>query len=167
MLKNALYRMLKSSVGIFFNFFNFLLAGNLPPLGCVTIVVQREDRYLMIERPEGGYVLPGGFMRWKEHPVQTVLREGKEETGLTLKVIDFIGYSSTASYGLTRLSTLSFVYYAEVMGGELRNSIEGRVSWLDEMDTLGKIIPQQRDIFKNFLLYREQGGQMKSFQVEN
>ena len=121
----------------------------------------------MIERPEGGYVLPGGFMRWKEHPVQTVLREGKEETGLTLRVSDFIGYSSTASYGLTRLSTLSFVYYAEVMGGELRNSIEGRVSWLDETDVLGKIILQQRDIFKNFLLYREQGGQMKSFQVEN
>ena len=36
-------------------------------------------------------------MRWKEHPVQTVLREGKEETGLTLRVSDFIGYSSTAN----------------------------------------------------------------------
>ena len=102
----------------------------------------------MIERPEGGYVLPGGFMRWKEQPVQTALREGKEETGLTLRVNDFIGYSSTASFGLMRLSTLSIVYYAEVMGGELRDSVEGRVSWLDETDTLGKIIPQQRDIFK-------------------
>ena len=159
--------MLKSSVGIFFNFLNFLLAGNLPPLGCVTIIVQHEDRYLMIERPEGGCVLPGGFMRWKEHPLQTALREGKEETGLTLKVNEFIGYSSTDSYGLTRLSTLSVVYSAEVVEGELRNSIEGRVSWLDETDVLEKIIPLQRDIFNNFLHYREQSGQVKRFQVEN
>jgi ADP-ribose pyrophosphatase YjhB (NUDIX family) len=159
--------MLKSSVGIFFNFLNFLLAGNLPPLGCVTIIVQHEGRYLMIERPEGGYVLPGGFMRWKEQPVQTALREGKEETGLTLKVNEFIGYSSTASYGLTRLSTLSVVYSAEVVEGELRNSIEGRVSWLDETDVLEKIIPLQRGIFNNFLHYREQSGQVKRFQVEN
>ncbi len=167
MLKNALYRMLKSSVGVFFTFLNFLLAGNLPPLGCVTIIVQREGRYLMIERPEGGYVLPGGFMRWKERPVQTALREGKEETGLTLKVNEFIGYSSTASYGLMRLSTLSMVFYAEVVEGELRNSIEGRVSWLDETEVLEKIIPLQRGIFDNFLLYREQNGQVKRFQVEN
>src|SRR3989442_1570145 len=101
--------MLKSSVGIFFTFLNFLLAGNLPPLGCVTIIVQHEGRYLMIERLEGGYVLPKDFMNWKEQPVQTTLREDKKKTNLTLKVNEFIGYSSTTSYGLMRLSTLSMV----------------------------------------------------------
>ncbi|HAH00905.1 MAG TPA: hypothetical protein DCL75_19095, partial [Ktedonobacter sp.] len=73
MVKNLLYRMLKGLVGIFFNILNLLLAGNLPPFGCVSIVIRDQDQasYLVIERPEGGFVFPGGFMRWGEHSVQT------------------------------------------------------------------------------------------------
>ena len=167
MLKYALYRMLKGCVSIFFNFLNFLLVGNLPPLGGVTVIVQDQEKFLIIERPEGGYVFPGGFMRWKEHPAQTALREGMEETGLTLRVIGLIGCGSNVSERLTKMSTLSMIYHAEVVGGELRNSIEGRVSWHDEADLQEKIQPQQKGIFEHFLHYREQAGQTKRFQVEN
>jgi ADP-ribose pyrophosphatase YjhB (NUDIX family) len=159
--------MLKSSVGIFFNFLNLLLMGNLPPLGCVSLIVQHQDKFLIIERPEGGYVFPGGFMRWREHPTQTALREGMEETGLKLKVIELIGCGSNSSERLTRMSTLTVIYYAAVVEGELRNSIEGRVSWQDEAELLEKILPQQRGIFEHFLNYREQGKSVKRFQVEN
>lgn len=164
MVINLLYRMLKRSVGIFFNILNFLLAGNLPPFGCVSIVVKHQDSFLVIERPEGGLVFPGGFMRWKESPVQTALREGMEETGLKLKVNDLVGYSSNASDHITRMSTLTIIYYAEVVSGELNKSIEGRASWYDEAGLLEKIHPLQRGIFDRFLLYREQSRHVKRFQ---
>lgn len=161
---NLLYRMLKRSVGIFFNILNILLAGNLPPFGCVSIVVMNQDSYLVIERPEGGLVFPGGFMRWKENPVQAALREGMEETGLKLKVKGLIGYSSHASDHITHMSTLTLIYYAEVVSGELNKSIEGRASWCDEAGLLKKIHPMQRSIFERFLLYREQSRHVNNFQ---
>ena len=159
--------MLKVCVSIFFNFLNFLLVGNLPPLGSVSVIVQDQDKFLIIERPEGGYVFPGGFMRWKEHPTQTALREGMEETGLTLRVIGLIGCGSNVSERLTKMSTLNVIYHAEAVGGVLRNSIEGRVSWQDEKDLPEKLIPEQKGIFEHFLRFREQAGQTKRFQVEN
>lgn len=167
MVKNLLYRMLKISVGIFFNILNLLLAGNLPPFGCVSIVIKDHDSYLVIERPEGGFVFPGGFMRWGEHPVQTALRECMEETGLELKVNEMIGCSSTTSDSFTRMSTLTVIYYAEVVAGELKNSIEGRASWRDEVELLEGLQMQQKGILEHFLQYYEQGNLGKRFHVEN
>ncbi len=160
MVINLLYRILKRSVGIFFNILNFLLAGNLPPFGCVSVIVQHQGRYLAIERPEGGFVFPGGFMRWKESPVQTALREAMEETGLKLKVNDLVGYSSNVSDRITRMSTLTIIYDAEVVSGELKTSIEGRASWCDEAQLLEKIHPLQKGVLDRYLLYREQGRHM-------
>src|SRR5438874_6462158 len=118
--------MLKDLVGVFFNILNLLLAGNLPPFGSVSIVIKNQDSYLVIERPEGGFVFPGGFMRWSEHPVQTAQRECMEETGLKLEVKELIGCSSTTSSRFTRMSTLTVIYYAEVVAGKLKKSIEGQ-----------------------------------------
>ena len=164
MVINLLYRLLKRSVSIFFNILNFLLAGNLPPFGSVAVIVQDQGRYLVVERPEGGLVFPGGFMRWKENPVQTALRECIEETGLELKVNDLIGYSSNVSNRITRMSTLTIIFYAEVVSGELKASIEGPATWCDEAELLVKIHPLQRGVFNRYLRYREQGRHVKRFQ---
>ncbi len=40
------YSLLKKLVGIFFNILNILLAGNLPPFGCVCVIVEDQDKYL-------------------------------------------------------------------------------------------------------------------------
>jgi ADP-ribose pyrophosphatase YjhB (NUDIX family) len=159
--------MLKRAVSTFFNIFNLLLAGNLPPFGCVIVIVEDEGKYLVIEPPEGGYVFPGGFMRWREHPIQTAQREVKEETGLELKVNNLIGCSSTRSNTLTRMSTLTVIYQAEVVGGELRNSIEGRPCWRDEAGLQKQIHPLQKGTLEHFLQYRAQGEQGKRFHTEN
>ena len=159
-----LYRLLKRSVSIFFNILNFLLTGNLPPFGSVAVIVQDQGRYLVVERPEGGLVFPGGFMRWKENPVQTALREAMEETGLELKVNDLIGYSSNVSNRITRMSTLTIIFYAEVVSGELKASIEGRAIWCDEAEFLVKIHPLQRAVLDRYLRYREQNRHVKRFQ---
>jgi len=168
-VKNLLYRMLKGLVGIFFNILNLLLAGNLPPFGCVSIVIRDQDQasYLVIERPEGGFVFPGGFMRWGEHSVQTAQRECMEETGLKLNVKELIGCSSTTSSRFTRMSTLTVIYYAEVVAGELKNSIEGQSAWHNEAELLEGLQVQQRGILEHFLQYYEQSSHSKRFHFEN
>src|SRR5579859_1864048 len=155
-LKNALYRMLKRLVGVFFNILNLLLAGNLPPFGCVCIIVEDRDRYLVIERPEGGCVFPGGFMRWRESPLQTAQREFEEETGLQLKVNRLIGCSSNSSVNVMGMSTLSVIYQAEVVGGEMKRSIEGQPCWLDRPELLKRLHKQQKGILDHFLQHCEE-----------
>ena len=133
------YRALKKSVGIFFNILNVLLKGNLPPFGCVCILVEQDERYLIVERPEGSLVFPGGFMRWRELSEQTAQREGKEETGLDLRIGDIVGCYTTPSIGFAAMSTITIVHRAEVTGGKLRSSIEGRPYWVDEETLRGRL----------------------------
>ena len=156
MLKNLLYRMFKRLVGVCFNILNLLLAGNLPPLGSVCVIVEDQDRYLVVERRGGSFVFPGGFMRWRESPVQTALRECEEETGLHLKVNGLVGCSSSISENFTRMSSLTVIYEGEVIGGELRRSIEGQPCWIDEAELRTRIYKKQRGVLDHFLHYREQ-----------
>ena len=163
MLKNLLYRVFKRLVGVCFNVLNLLLAGNLPPFGSVCVVVEDQGKYLVVERAEGSLVFPGGFMRWRESPVQTIQRECEEETGMHLQVKGLIGCSSTVSENFSRMSTLTVIYQADVVGGELKSSIEGRPSWQDGAELLHRLQQQQKGILEHFLRYREQREQMKRF----
>jgi ADP-ribose pyrophosphatase YjhB (NUDIX family) len=151
MIRQFLYRALKVWVGIFFNLLNFLLAGNLPPFGCVSVVVEEQGRYLVIQRPEGYFVFPGGFMRWREHPEKTGLRECKEETGLQVQITGLIGCSSTVSDDIRGMSTLSVIFHATVVGGTLHSSIEGKPMWMDEAELHDKLFKQQTNILERYL----------------
>ena len=157
MLKSLLYRLLKRLVGICFNILNILLAGNLPPLGCVCIVAVDQDKILAVERPEGGCVFPGGFMRWREHPLQTAERECIEETGLRPRVTGLVGCSSNITDSFSRMSTLTVIYHAEVIDGEMKSSIEGHPRWLDVDELQKRLQHKQTGILEHYLRYRDQG----------
>lgn len=118
------------------------------------MIVEDQGRYLVIQRPEGKIVFPSGFMRWREHPIQTVRREGKEETGLELRVGEVVGYSSVVSSHFSRMSALTLIYEAEVVGGQLRGSVEGEPCWLDELELRSKLDGQQRNMLERYLRYR-------------
>ena len=154
MLNQILYRVLNKFVGIFFNVLNVLLVGNLPPFGSISVIVEDKGRYLVIQRPEGKVVFPSGFMRWREHPTQTVRREGKEETGLDLQVGEVVGYSSIVSGHFSRMSSLTLIYEAEVVGGQLHGSVEGDPYWLDEPELRSKLDGQQRKMLDCYLRHR-------------
>lgn len=155
-LKSVLYRLLKRLVGIFFNVLNVILAGNLPPFGCVCVVVVHEGKILVVERPEGGFVFPGGFMRWREHPLETARRECTEETGVQLQVNGLIGCSATPSDSFSRMSTLTVIYFAEMTGGKLKGSIEGKPCWQDTADLQQRLQRRQMGILDHYLLYCKQ-----------
>ena len=136
MLKRGLYRVLRKSVGFSFNILNVCLVGNLPPQGCISVIVEDKGRYLLLKRPKGTLVFPGGFMRWREHPSQTAVREFKEETGLRVDLHHVVACYSHTSTGFGSMSTLTVVFCGEVSGGELRGSVEGQPCWIEESNLL-------------------------------
>lgn len=150
------YRAFKELVAIGFNILNLLLGGNLPPFGCVCIVVERNGYFLVLRRPQGRIIFPGGFMRWREHPEQTVQREGLEETGLQLQPVRIIGYFPIVSPDMRRMSTLNLAYQAEVASGELQASIEGQPHWLPIEELHSRLTGIYRDIFLEYLRQQEQ-----------
>jgi ADP-ribose pyrophosphatase YjhB (NUDIX family) len=151
-----IYHILKKLAGLFFNSLNILLGGNLPPFGSVCAVVEREHHFLVVEQPNGAIVFPGGFMRWQELPEETVIREGKEETGLQLCPARLVGYYPKPTKCLEGLSVIHIAYQAEVVSGELRKSIEGQPSWMSEEDLLNKLSPYYLTILQDYLRHREQ-----------
>jgi len=141
--------------GISFNILNLVLVGNLPPLGSICIVVEDRGRYLLLQRPEGSLVFPGGFMRWREHPAQTAQREFQEETGLQVQLQHIIGWHSNVSTRFDSMSSLTLVYCGEVTGGEMRGSVEGQPCWLDESELRGMLESRYGGILDEYLEHRK------------
>lgn len=65
------------------------------PKPVVSILLSRSGKILMLQRAKaplkGFWVLPGGFIRYDETPEAAVLRETKEEIGVTPAVTGVIG----------------------------------------------------------------------------
>ncbi|TMC21352.1 MAG: NUDIX hydrolase [Chloroflexi bacterium] len=146
------YTGFKILVSVFFNLLNLLMGGNLPPFTCVCVVVEDQGRYLIVRRPKGDLVLPGGFMCWHERPEQTACRECKEETGLDIQPGEFISYTSLVSKRFDHMSTVNIVLQGKVLGGNLHSSIEGFPCWLskDELQS-GQLNYSSRDAFNQYL----------------
>lgn len=134
-----LHSLLKKLVGVCLNILNLLLAGNLPPLSCVCVVVEKQHRYLFIDHPEGYCSFPAGYIRWDEDPIKAAEREGLEETGLHLRIVGMIGYRSAGSPQFSSVNSLLLIFHAEVVGGELKGSNEGHPRWLNDSEALDKM----------------------------
>ena len=149
-----LYNAFKKCVSIFFNTLNTLMGGNLPPFGCASVVVEERGHYLVVELPNGHFTLPGGFMRWGEHPQETAKREALEETGYLLEIGDMIGCYSCVSHKVDRMSTITMAFHAKVASGEPRGSIEGQPCWVDEQTLRQRLSGHGAGIFNDYLRSR-------------
>jgi len=158
-LKRILFRIMQELTPLCFNFLNLLLAGNLPPLGNACVIVEDAGRFLLLNRPGGIVVFPGGFMRWREYPAETALREVREETGLEVRLLDTIGTYAHKSTQFTRLSILTIAFAGEVVGGSLKSSIEGHPCWLDEAHMRERLEPDCQGMLEDYIALRERRAQ--------
>jgi ADP-ribose pyrophosphatase YjhB (NUDIX family) len=150
-----LYDLLKILVSMCFNLLNKLLGGGLPPFGSAAVIVEQDNRYLVVELPRGRLAFPGGFMKWRETPAQTAKREGKEETGLDLHVDHLINIYARTSKSLFNMSTICFIYRAEVLGGKLCKNIEGVPLWLTEDELRNRFDAYTLGILEDYLRFRK------------
>lgn len=159
-----LYRLLKHLVGICFNLLNFVLAGNLPPFGCIAVIVEEEGRFLLIRRPKGKLSFPSGFMRWRELPAEAAKRECKEETGLQLQIDpdDLVCCYAHVGQHIDTMSTLTLVYSGKVIGGTLRGSIEGQACWLDEEEMGRNLEKRCENLLADYFQFRAKRAAVRS-----
>lgn len=92
------------------------------PTACA-IVVDTDGRVLLARRANepfaGFWDLPGGFLEEGEHPLDALVRELREETGLEAEPLEFLGiWMDRYDSGEDAPSTLNLYWTARPVGGE-------------------------------------------------
>ena len=101
--------------------------------------LKKDDKILMIKfNKKWGqvYAPPGGKIELGETPLECILREYYEETGLKLKNVKLQGISCWKD----SKEGIIFIYVAYDFEGELKESEEGRLEWIpfDSLPSINK-----------------------------
>ena len=119
-----------------------------------------EGRVLLQTRTKSdwpGYTLPGGHIEPGEDFLEALVREVKEETGLTVLnprlcgVMEFYPERTQDRY-------LVFLYEADQYSGELEGSSEGRVQFLRVEDVPSSMWAQDMDAILDVCYYHRATG---------
>ena len=99
--------------------------------------IENNDQYLMLHRTkkpndinEGKWIGVGGHVESDESPEECLVREVKEETGLTLTSYKFRGLVTFVNSECE--SELMCVFTADGYTGELITCNEGELRWVDK-----------------------------------
>lgn len=119
----------------------------------VLCLIQNGDEYLLQDRVKEdwkGYTLPGGHIETGESVVDAVIREMKEETGLTVLNPKLCGVKQ---FPIKNGRYLVFLFYADKFEGEVVSSNEGSMHWIskdklsdiDTVEDLGELLQVMLD----------------------
>jgi len=98
-------------------------------------LVYDENKILVVDRKKKdwpGLTLPGGHVEKQENFHESVIREVKEETGLTIYKPILCGIEEFKTKNEDRYIML--FYKTNKFKGKLKSSKEGEVFWIDEKD---------------------------------
>jgi ADP-ribose pyrophosphatase YjhB (NUDIX family) len=114
-----------------------------PKANSITVAVSAvfqnsEDQLLLIRRTDNNlYSVPGGGQEIGETLAQTVVREVREETGVTVRVVELIGVYSDPKHVIGYADgevkqEFSICFRAEPVSGDLHTSSESsEVHWVN------------------------------------
>lgn len=143
--------------------------------------IERDNKYLMLHRikkqtdvNKDKWIGVGGHFEQDESPEQCLLREVKEETGLTLLAWKFRGFITFVCEGWN--TEYMCLYVADEFTGELTECEEGELVWVekDKLEELNlwegdkvflKLLQERQDFFTMKLVY--QGDILKECLVDN
>lgn len=100
----------------------------------VLCLIHKDDSYLLQDRVKKdwkGYTLPGGHIEPGESIVDAVVREMKEETGLTILSPRLCGVKQ---FPIEGGRYIVFLFETDQFEGELADSDEGKMHWVKVSD---------------------------------
>lgn len=117
------------------------------------LVTNASGDVLLIESPRRGWEFPGGQVENGESLTDALVREIREETGVTAEVKDLVGiYSNVGTY------MLHMNFLCDYVDGDLLTSAESlRVEWVPRDYVLSRITHEGiRDRMRDMLNYHGQ-----------
>jgi 8-oxo-dGTP diphosphatase len=120
-------------------------------IGSYSLCLDGQGRILLarlsaLEVDVGAWTMPGGGIEFGEHPDAAAIRELEEETGFIGEIEGVAGifshvYAESEFSGGDDLHFLGIIYRMRIVGGELRDEIDGTTdtsAWLsrDELESL-------------------------------
>lgn len=102
----------------------------------VLCLIHRENQYLLQDRAKEdwkGYTLPGGHVEKGESIVDAVIREMKEETGLTVYHPKLCGVKQ---FPIENGRYIVFLFTTDNFEGEVVSSEEGSMHWMNKDELL-------------------------------
>lgn len=100
----------------------------------VLCLIHKDNQYLLQDRVKAdwkGYTLPGGHIEPGESIVDAVVREMKEETGLTVLNPKLCGVKQ---FPIKDGRYLVFLFHADQFHGDIISSEEGSMHWVKKED---------------------------------
>ena len=100
----------------------------------VLCLIHKDDAYLLQNRIKNdwkGYTLPGGHIETGESFVDAVIREMKEETGLTIFNPRLCGVKQ---FPIENGRYIVLLFETDRFEGELKSSDEGEMFWVKKAD---------------------------------
>ena len=112
------------------------------PALTVDAIIVDEDKIVLVQRLNNPYkdywALPGGFVEYGEKVEDATIREAKEETGLDIELNKLVGVYSDANRD-PRGHTVSVVYMASIVGGQLKSDSDAKDVQYFEISELNKM----------------------------
>ena len=116
-------------------------------IGVFAIVTNKQERVLLCHRRDYDlWNLPGGGLKKNESPWDGVIREVKEETGLSVKVNKLIGV-----YSKTEKEEIVFSFECQIVSGDITLSDEAdRIEYFSVKDLPNNTVPKQVERIKDY-----------------
>jgi len=110
------------------------------PAPTANVIIVQEGRICLLRRKRypcrGKIALPGGYVEYNESVESAAIREAKEETGLEVQLKAILGVYSDAQRNPLK-HTISTVFIANVITGNVRENEEGEPFWQSIEDIQG------------------------------
>ncbi|MFA6296779.1 MAG: NUDIX hydrolase [Patescibacteria group bacterium] len=130
----------------------------------VGTIVVKDDKILLIREAgtidKGKWNLPAGWLDLGENPIDGAKREAKEETGLDIKITDFLGIYSLVRLDLQKVDgfirhPIKLIFIGKINGEKIDNIDNeeiAEVKWfsLSEIEKMSKNELRDMDIKDQF-----------------
>jgi 8-oxo-dGTP diphosphatase len=128
--------------------------GFLKPSLAADGIIIHKNKIVLVKRGrapfKNSYALPGGFVEYNERVEDAVVREMKEETGLSTEVISILGVYSDPDRD-PRGHTVSVAFELRVSGGKLKPGDDAKEVGLFSLSELPKLAFDHDKIVTDFI----------------
>jgi 8-oxo-dGTP diphosphatase len=129
------------------------------PFPTVDIIIEQGKGIVLILRRNAPkqWAIPGGYCDYGESLEQAAVREAREETGLTVELLEqFHTYSDPRRD--PRQHSISTVYLARPIGGTLQAQDDAReIGVFSESDIPAELAFDHNQILKDYFFYKKTG----------